>query len=432
MENRTPAGRAEAVLRANDSGGWTRPSPTQYPHQWNWDSAFISLGWARFDWERAALEIESMLAARWRSGMVPHVHYDPSRLDGYFPGPDRWPVAQTQVLHPGQLTSGMTNPPVLVVSAHRVGLRQRDLNRRLDWWSRIYPDLRDFVLFFKQHRTLPGSPLPVMVHPWESGWDNSPRWDFLGRAGLRPSRPYQRLDTRGVDASQRPTGKDYDSFLGLIEILEATGYDIAAYRELSPFCVLDVVVNAVWYRAASALGEIAEALGLEPPVAQGELDDFATAYEEAHWNEELGGYFDVDLVSGNQILIPTAAGPAALFGGFQDRERARRCWNSYQARCAGAAAVCTYPPTEPGFDPVRYWRGPVWVQVNWMVVSGLFACGLEKEAEQLRDSTLELINRGGFSEYFNPLDGRGCGSSDFSWTAALFRDWISELDPAQA
>ncbi|PZR97471.1 MAG: hypothetical protein DLM67_07915 [Candidatus Nephthysia bennettiae] len=67
------------MLRANDSGGWTRPSPQQYPHQWNWDSAFVSLGWATFDWERAAGEIESMLAGRWKEGMVPHVRYDAGR-----------------------------------------------------------------------------------------------------------------------------------------------------------------------------------------------------------------------------------------------------------------------------------------------------------------------------------------------------------------
>ena len=80
------------MLRANDTGRWTKPSPAQYPHQWNWDSGFISLGWATFDRSRAQLEVESMLAARWRSGMVPHLRYDPAHLTDYFPGPDRYPL----------------------------------------------------------------------------------------------------------------------------------------------------------------------------------------------------------------------------------------------------------------------------------------------------------------------------------------------------
>jgi len=150
------AARAEAVLRGNDSGRWTKPSPTQYPHQWNWDSAFISLGWSRIDWERAAIEVESMLGARWRNGMVPHVHYDPARLEGYFPGPDWWPLAQTQVAHTGELTSGISNPPVLVVSAYELGRRQPDRDRRLAWWGGVFPDLRDFVLFSQQVPHSPG------------------------------------------------------------------------------------------------------------------------------------------------------------------------------------------------------------------------------------------------------------------------------------
>jgi hypothetical protein len=31
-----------------------------------------------------------------------------------------------------------------------------------------------------------------------------------------------------------------------------------------------------------------------------------------------------------------------------------------------------------------------------------------------------LIAKAGFSEYFDPTDGRGIGGADFSWTAAIF------------
>ena len=238
--------------------------------------------------------------------------------------------------------------------------------------------------------------------------------------------PFQRLDTRSVDPGQRPTGKDYDSFLGLVELLEATGYEIGAYRERSPFCVHDVVIDAIWYRAAVALNEIASALGLGDPVSRTALEEYASAFESAHWNEELGGYFDVDLVAGRQIVTPTAAGPAALFGGFQRSLRARRCWDIYRHRSEAAAAVCTYPPGEPGFDPVRYWRGPVWIQVNWLVAGGLEACGLEEDGRLLRAESLQLVEASGFSEYFNSIDRTGCGSPSFSWTAALTLEWLAK------
>ena len=420
---------AAEVLRGNDAGAWTKPSPAQYPHQWNWDSGFISLGWSRLDWSRAATELESMLSARWRSGMVPHVHYDPAHVDGYFPGPDWWPRAQAQVLRTGVLTSGITNPPVLVVSAHELGLRQPDNDRRRAWWERVYPDLRDFVLFFARHRTLRASPLPVMVHPWESGWDNSPRWDFLRDARLKPSRRYQRLDTRSVDPAQRPTGKDYDSFLALVELLEATDYNVSAYRERSPFCVHDVLIDAIWYRAAVALNSIASSLRVTPPIAKAQLAEYVAAFEQTHWNQELGGYYDLNLVDGRQITVPTAAGPAALFGGFQTPARAARCWDEYRRLSGAAAALCTYPPGEPAFEATRYWRGPVWIPVNWLAADGLRRCGLAAESDRVMESSLELISQGGFSEYFNPLDGSACGAGSFSWTAALCLDWLGGPTP---
>ena len=412
------AAAAAAALRSNDAGAWTKPSPAQYPHQWNWDSAFISLGWARLDWPRACLEIESMLRARWRDGMVPHVHYDPERLEGYFPGPDWWPLAQRQVLHPGQLTSGITNPPVLVLAALEVGLAQPDLERRRAWWTAVYPDLRDFVEFFRSRRTLPGSPLPVMVHPWESGWDNSPRWDFLKAAGLKPSRPYTRLDTVHVGAEQRPTGKDYDSFLALAELLESTGYEIAEYRRRSPFCVHDVLLDALWHLAARSVDRIAVEVGEEPPFGEAELAEFAAAFEETHWDAAAGLYLDYDLVAGARIQVATAAGIAALVGGFQDPERARRSLSMYAGLRGAALAVATTAPAAAGFEPRRYWRGPVWINVNWLAARGLDVYS-PIEAAELRRQTLELVARSGLAEYFDAWSGEGLGSSPFSWTAAL-------------
>ena len=48
-----PDADAVAILRDNDEGGWTKPSARQYPHQWNWDSALVSIGWSWVDWPRA-------------------------------------------------------------------------------------------------------------------------------------------------------------------------------------------------------------------------------------------------------------------------------------------------------------------------------------------------------------------------------------------
>src|SRR5579871_2290750 len=147
---------AQQILLGNYTGKWTRPSATQYPHQWNWDSAFISLGWATFDWDRACQEIESMLTARWREGMVPHIHYDPRYVDDYFPGPDRWPRAEEHVAVAGEMTSGISNPTVLATAARLVGERQPDSEKRNRFWRRVIGPLAGWLRYMFQGRQLDG------------------------------------------------------------------------------------------------------------------------------------------------------------------------------------------------------------------------------------------------------------------------------------
>ena len=74
--------RAAAVLRENDMGGWTRASPTLYPHQWSWDSAFIAIGLAHLDTGRAAGEIRSLLRAPVGQRQDPPHSLQPRRATG--------------------------------------------------------------------------------------------------------------------------------------------------------------------------------------------------------------------------------------------------------------------------------------------------------------------------------------------------------------
>ena len=74
------------------------------------------------------------------------------------------------------------------------------------------------------------------------------------------------------------------------------------------------------------------------------------------------------------------------------------------------------------FSRRRYWRGPVWANLNWLLARGLRQHGLTAQAARLEATTLQLAERGGIREYFDPLTGEGRGSEDFSWTAAALLD----------
>ncbi len=412
---------AEGVLRRNDLGDYTKPSPRLYPHQWLWDSAFIAIAWAHLDWPRAVREIDSLLAGQWANGMLPHIRYNSSVTD-YAPGPEWWPGVP--VRRQGEITSGISQPPVHATAVYLVGLQQPDEETRLAWWRRVFEPLRDSLLYFSRERTTGGSPLIAIIHPWESGADNSPRWDFAVREGHRPSRPYRRVDTTVVATAERPQRQDYDLYMYLVEDIAAGGYQVRSRLPNMPFAVYDALFNAIWYRAALDLNKIAAALQAHALVSQADLQAFRAAYHAVLWNPAAGLFRDFDVRSKSQIAVDTFVGLVAVYGALVDADQAQAMLATYRRRCAGCRMIPSTPPDEPGFDPARYWRGPVWINVNWMLIRGLEALGLRGEARALAEETIELVQSAGLHEYFHAYTGEGLGGPDFSWSAALIIDLL--------
>ena len=77
-------------------------------------------------------------------------------------------------------------------------------------------------------------------------------------------------------------------------------------------------------------------------------------------------------------------------------------------------------------DPAHYWRGPVWFNTNWLLLQGLRRYGFQEKAEDVKRDMITLIECCGFYEYFDPYEGFGYGTDNFSWTAALFIDVAME------
>lgn len=65
--------RAKKILDGNWTGSYTKPSPSLYPHQWNWDSGFIAIGYSHYNQKRAEMELLSLFNAQWPNGMLPQI-----------------------------------------------------------------------------------------------------------------------------------------------------------------------------------------------------------------------------------------------------------------------------------------------------------------------------------------------------------------------
>ena len=92
--------------------------------------------------------------------------------------------------------------------------------------------------------------------------------------------------------------------------------------------------------------------------------------------------------------------------------------------------VPSYDLAAKGFDERRYWRGPVWINTNWLLWNGLVQHGQTAEADAILRSSLGLVARSGFREYFDPFGGEGFGTTGFGWTAALTLDFIERVPAA--
>ncbi len=413
---------AEGILRGNHLGGYTAPSPRLYPHLWNWDSAFVTLAWARLDWAKAVQEVDALLAAQWRDGFLPHIRYNPD-IVGYHPGAEWWPDPPVRLT--GQRTSGISQPPVLPTAVYLAGMVQPDERVRREWWIRLFEPLRECLLAYLRTRTVAGSPLIVLVHPWESGTDNSPRWDFITGLGFKPSRPYRRIDTQVVNPTQRPTDRDYDLYMFLVELIATHHYDFRQYFPKTPFAVYDAMFNAIWYRAARDLNRMAVALGKPTAVAEQDLRAFKEAYHRSLWDEGSHLFRDYNLKARAQTPVDTVAGLTGIYGGLVERAQAEAMVSRYLQRSRGYRLLPSVPPDQPGFEADRYWRGPVWVNTNWLVIRGLEGMGLTAHAHALAEETLALVQRSGWREFFHARSGEGLGGRDFSWSAALIVDLLA-------
>jgi hypothetical protein len=420
--------RAKAVLEANWLGHATSPSPCLYPHQWSWDAACIAMGYASWNQPRAEQELRSLFSGQWRNGLLPHIVF----TDGarYFPGPDFWETERSPDAPGRPRTSGIVQPPIHATAVRQVYLRGADRRRATAFLEELFPPLRAWHEYLYRERCRNGDGLVEIWHPWESGMDNSPLWDeALERMTLDAAHmpEYERVDVRIADASERPSDAEYDRYVYLVGLFRELTYQPAQIRGVVPFALQPVLFNSLLVRSNQDLAEIARVLGSDAEPFETWAQSSAAGLESL-WDDEQALYVDYDVIAEKRASVGTAAGLAPLYAGVPGRSRAERMVE----RLAGSRvpvgdsgwAVTSLSPADPGFQPTRYWRGPVWPILNWVLQRGLERYGYRARAEQVRQAVIELGRSGGFWEHYNPLTGRGHGGEQFAWTAALILDLL--------
>lgn len=158
------------------------------------------------------------------------------------------------------------------------------------------------------------------------------------------------------------------------------------------------------------------------------------------WNEQTGFYHD-RLMSGALTDIKAVSGFMPLFAGIADPSQAEKL----VAHLTNQDTFGTpFPVPSVSLDHGTFskdmWRGPTWINMNYLIVEGLRRYDFVNQAETLRQKTLGEVLRwyqqeGCLFEYYDCLSlnsprnldrkqrlarGEGDGPiSDYHWTAAL-------------
>jgi hypothetical protein len=408
---------AVAILRENDRGAYTVPTKGLYPFQWNWDSCFTALGQSHYDMDRAWTEIETLLAHQWDDGMVPHMVFHEA-APAYFPGPDVWGTGRAVP------TSGITQPPIAGFAVNRLFRRSHDGERA----RALLHKLDRYHEWFYRTRDPRGEGLVAVIHPWESR-DNAVDWDGpFARVPTEGVAPYARNDLKHADPATRPTKEQYDRYLWLVQHFRALGWDGARTHDASPFQVVDPGLNAILIRSCREVADLARVLD-EPEVAQRNLAwaERGLAALDGLWSDAAGQYMPYDRVGDRLLDCPSIGGLIALFAPIPAARAAALATTIGAMGERVRYLVPSHDPRDARFDVKRYWRGPVWLVCNYLIIEGLRAAGEHRLADRIVADSLDLITRAGFAEYYDPVDGAPLGGGRFSWTAAMVLELIEPL-----
>lgn len=297
---------------------WTTPDRWPHRQMWLWDSAFHAIGWRHIDPELAQDAILAVFDMQAPDGFIPHA------------------------MNPAG-TSGITQPPVLALSAKLV----HDIARDDEWIATVYPRLSACLEWDLRNRDTDGGGLlewridgDPLCRSGESGMDNSPRFD----------------------AATRLDAVDFNSFFSLeCQVMAGFAHDLGLADHA-----------AKWTNRHREMNRLIGA---------------------RLWSDEAGFFVDYDTERRAPSSVLASSGFLPLICGAASKGQAARL-----AECLADPTMfgTAFPvPSIAAHDARHYakdmWRGPTWININWMIARGFERYGFDDLAERLRFRTMKEI-----------------------------------------
>lgn len=432
-----PIAQAKEVMSKNWRNGYTVPCASLYPFQWNWDAGFHALGWMYLDPFKAMAELNSIFKGQWTNGMVPHIVFHESN-ENYFPGPSVWDIEKSNFAPTVIQTSGITQLPVFGFILERMIQIAETSNFDLSSFvHELFPKILSSHRYLYERRDFEKEGLPCLFHNWEST-DNSPIWDIVWEnMDISAARDVSNLrkDNKKIDVSMRPTDLDYKRYIYLIDHLVANHYQEDNIINKHPFLVQENMFISFLIRSNESLMKIGKKFGFPINEIENWQKLSLANFNSKFWSEEKCFYYPYDFRNKKLIKKDVVGALVSLFAGIPSPFQAEKLVENLKTKFIKNEDwfFCpSYSASEDDFDANRYWRGPLWPNVNWILFHGLHRYGFTELANQVKSQTIYLIEKYGMFEYFNPLpehtdkevfESKGLGGNNFSWTASVYLDF---------
>lgn len=328
------------------------PSKINYVGLWLWDSALHALAYRHVDPELARNQIRAVLAHQLPNGMLPDAIYDEGLV--------------YSIDHP--IIGDVTKPPIMAWAVMKLHETDPDVNfirevyaplvRFNAWWFAMNDDDNDGIVQY--------------THPYSSGLDNSPLWDY----GMPVESP-----------------------------------DINTY-----LCI-----------QMEAFGKFAEILGKPAESEMWRRRQYALLRRMVKdmWDEERGLFWA--LTDEKPIPVVTPFNLFPLWTGLLPESMNKRLVRHLldPSEFAGPYAIPTVARNDQYYDPETMWRGPVWANINYFFIEALEKTGRKELAQRFMTLTLDMLSAyPDIYEFYNGETGAppSKAANIFGWSAAVFID----------
>jgi putative isomerase len=354
---------ADNTIQGNDMPWGDAPAISPWSGStaglWNWDSVFHAMTVARYDSDLAKSCIDSFAMFQKESGLLPDVIYPNGKIEDNYSKP---PVFAWGVLEVYKETDDLE-------------FLNRNYERAVKYEGFWRTYRFDNGLFYYSAQENPER--ADYEHPrWESGWDNSPRWDIAPIVDIYPI-------------------------------------------DLNCFMVL-------YYRS---MAEMAEILGKDASTWKAREIALTKEIEERLYNDAINAYVDRNRKTGEYSTVLTPASFMPLFIGIASKERASAMNNLARDESKFYPGMPSVSYDDQGYTNY-YWRGPTWLNIAFFAIKGLDDYGFKDTADEMKEFLLNMCYNGlpYIYENYDTKTQQGKSHNLFSWSAAFIIEFVLEFN----